>query len=64
MKSFEMPVCEIIHFGSGIISTSTCGCFDGEDEWPRDCKGDMGYCECTVNYDPALANCICASFTN
>ena len=63
MKNFEKPLCEIVHFTSRIIATSVCGCWDGEDDWGTVCKRDTPACECTVNYNPAIANCIpCSSY--
>jgi len=58
MKNFEKPSCEVIWFDNAVIATSACGCYD-EDMGilPKNCTGDVGYCSCTVNHNPAGDNC-------
>lgn len=60
MKNFKKPFCEVVKFSSGIIATSACGCWDGEDDWGfgSNCTGDTPKCACEVNYSPAEDNCI------
>ncbi len=58
MKNFEKPFCEVVRFGSSVMTASDCGCYDellGVQD--SDCIGDIGYCACTVNHNPAIANC-------
>lgn len=58
MKSFAEPICEVVRFGEGIIATSGCGCYDEDfGDLGTVCTGDVSYCECTINTNPAVANC-------
>ena len=60
MKNFEKPFCEVVKFNGGVIATSSCGCWDGEDDWGvgANCKPDIPECSCQSNSSPAEANCI------
>ena len=65
MKSFDKPFCEVIRFDGGVMTaSSSCGCWDGEDDWGKVCTGDVGYCACTVNHNPAQDNCTTCSEWN
>lgn len=59
MKNFKKPSCEIVWFGGNVLTSSGCGCWDGEDDWGfgANCKGDVGYCACKINHNPAEDNC-------
>lgn len=59
MKNFEKPSCEIVRFGGGVLATSGCGCYDEimDEVYPKNCTGDIGYCACKVNHNPAQDNC-------
>jgi len=58
MKNFTKPYCEVIRFSGNVVLTSTsCGCWDGEDDWGTVCTGDVAYCACSVNHDEAKDNC-------
>ena len=49
MKNFEKPF------------------YDGETDWGAggNCSGDTPTCTCTVNYNPAIANCIpCGAYSS
>lgn len=60
MKNFKKPECEIVRFNSGIIATSTtCGCYDEDfGNLGTVCTGDVSYCACKVNSNPAEDNCV------
>lgn len=59
MKNFDKPYCEVIKFGGSVMTSSACGCWDGEDDWGAgaNCSGDVGFCSCSVNHSPAEDNC-------
>lgn len=57
MRNFNKPACEVIRFNTGIITASSCGCDDGDYDWGTVCTGDVGYCACSVNHNPAQDNC-------
>lgn len=63
MKRFVKPELEIVHFNSGVITTSGCPCYCDYDEFclfdsGTDCTKDKpAYCTCQVNYVPNTANC-------
>lgn len=57
MKTFEKPSYEVVWFDGGVLSTSGCGCYDEFIPDAKDCLGDTAYCTCTVNHNPAEANC-------
>ena len=61
MKKFEKPSCEFVKFSSNVLTTSVCGCWDGDEDTGAgtNCTADgTPQCTCQVNYDPAVANCI------
>lgn len=65
MKKFSKPCHEVVYFNSSVIATSTCGCWDGEDDWGPggNCTGDVAYCECQENHIAGTANCTpCSEF--
>lgn len=59
MKQFDKPLCEVVKFDSSVMTSSNCGCWDGEDDWGvgANCKGDTPSCECQVNHIAGTANC-------
>lgn len=57
MRNFEKPFCEVVRFGSSVMTASACGCFDGEDDWGTVCTGDIASCECEINTIAGTANC-------
>ena len=59
MKNFNKPECEVVRFNNNIIASSSCGCWDEETDWGAgaNCTGDIAYCSCQVNHNPANDNC-------
>lgn len=65
-KCFTKPYYEVVRFSSGILTASTCGCFDADfcSTNYTNCTGDGAVCTCGTNYSPALDNCIpCPNYT-
>ena len=59
MRNFDKPKCEIVRFDNAVLTTSSCGCWDGEDDWGAgaNCLGDIGSCTCQINHIVGTANC-------
>ena len=61
-QNFIKPVCENISFGHDVITSSLCPCDVGGLPFPSGdeniCTQGDGTCTCSINYNPAEANCI------
>lgn len=58
MKNFEKPSFEVVRLNEDVIVTSACGCYSEDfGDLGKVCQGDVGYCACKVNYNPAEDNC-------